>query len=56
VKSEKIQFNVYLPRPLVALAKHKAVDMECSLSVLVERALIFFLEQSPDEALKEQAL
>jgi predicted HicB family RNase H-like nuclease len=45
-KAGKVQFNVYLPPDLVRRIKHKAIDEGASLSALVERAMVEFLERN----------
>jgi predicted HicB family RNase H-like nuclease len=45
----KVQFNVYLRPELVRRAKHRAIDEEISLSLLVERALTRYLDANEGE-------
>ena len=45
--SDKVQFNVYLPRELVRRIKHRAIDEgQPSMSVFIERMLEQYLEES----------
>lgn len=49
VDSEKVQFNIYLPRELVTRVKHRAIDEdERSLSSFVERILQDYLDNAKE--------
>jgi metal-responsive CopG/Arc/MetJ family transcriptional regulator len=49
VDSDKVQFNIYLPRELVTRVKHRAIDEdERSLSSFVERILQDYLDNAKE--------
>jgi hypothetical protein len=48
VDSDKVQFNIYLPRELVTRVKHRAIDEDLSLSVFVQRILASYLENAKE--------
>jgi predicted HicB family RNase H-like nuclease len=49
-KTDKQQFNVYLPPSLVRRVKHAAIDQPMSLSRLVEIALTAYLDRLEQES------
>jgi len=48
--TEKVQFNIYLPGPLVKRVKHAAIEEGLSLSAFVENVLTRALDNEKGES------